>query len=67
MLEQTLDKLYKTTKNIKIIQSDFLKIKFIKPPPPMFCWEIYEFFKKAILKNTSEKLLLYWLFFIKLG
>ena len=45
MLAQKLDKLYKITKNTKTIQSDFLKSKFIKPPPPIFCREIYEFLK----------------------
>ena len=29
------------------------------PPPLMFSREIYEFLKTAILKNTSEQLLLY--------
>ena len=28
----------------------------------MFSWETCEFFKKVVLNNTSEQLLLYWLF-----
>ena len=30
----------------------------IKPPPLMFSWEFFEPFTTAILKNTSEQLLL---------
>ena len=36
-----------------------LSYSLILPPPLMFSREIYEFLKTAILKNTSEQLLLY--------
>ena len=29
----------------------------------MFSWDIYKILKKVILKNTSEQLLLHWLFY----
>ena len=44
---------------LMFIKQTFLKPLWNKPPPPVFSWNISEFFRTTVLKSTCEQLLLY--------